>query len=154
MQITYGPEFNVAAPVDMRSRVEALQVEVSKHEQYEPPTQHVFHGGMYCRQVWRPAGTVIIGKVHKREHFYMVVEGTISVTTDGGVATITGPHLLCSMPGTQRAVYAMTDALCLTIHRTDAVDVEAAEADLVEDDPDSAFGPGNLLKNKPQEVLT
>ena len=42
----------------------------------------------------------------------------------------------------------------MTLHRTDAVDVEAAEADLVEDDPDSAFGPGNLLKNKPQEVLT
>ena len=140
--------------VALQDSVAALKAEVLKLPQVELPTTHKFHGGMYCRQVWRPAGTVIIGKVHKKEHFYMVVEGTISVTTDGGVATITGPHLLCSMPGAQRAVYAVTDALCMTIHRTDAVDVEAAEADLVEDDPDSAFGPGNLLKNKPQEVLT
>ena len=140
--------------VALQDSVMALKAEVLKLPQVELPTTHTFHGGMYCRQVWRPAGTVIIGKVHKREHFYMVVEGTISVTTDDGVATVTGPHLLCSMPGTQRAVYAETDALCMTIHRTDAVDVEAAEADLVEDDPDSAFGPGNLLKNKPQEVLT
>ena len=140
--------------VALQDSVMALKAEVLKLPQVELPTTHTFHGGMYCRQVWRPAGTVIIGKVHKKEHFYMVVEGTISVTTDDGVATVTGPHLLCSMPGTQRAVYAETDALCMTIHRTDAVDVEAAEADLVEDDPDSAFGLGNLLKNKPQEVLT
>lgn len=140
--------------VALQDSVMALKAEVLKLPQVELPTTHTFHGGMYCRQVWRPAGTVIIGKVHKKEHFYMVVEGTISVTTDDGVVTVTGPHLLCSTPGTARAVYAETDALCMTIHRTDAVDVEAAEADLVEDDPDSAFGPGNLLKNKPQEVLT
>lgn len=140
--------------VALQDSVMALKAEVLKLPQVELPTTHTFHGGMYCRQVWRPAGTVIIGKVHKKEHFYLVVEGTISVTTDDGVVTVTGPHLLCSTPGTSRAVYAETDALCMTIHRTDAVDVEAAEADLVEDDPDSAFGPGNLLKNKPQEVLT
>jgi len=140
------------ASAEMRERVQALQVEVSKHEQFEPPTEHIFHGGMYCRQVYRPAGTLIIGKVHKKEHFYFIVFGTVAVTTDEGVRMITGPCLLCSKPGTKRAVYAETDALCMTIHRTDATTVEGAENDLVEDDPYSMFTIGNQLKQSMIEV--
>jgi quercetin dioxygenase-like cupin family protein len=136
------------------SRVEALQAEISKHPQYEAPTDHIFHGGMYCRQVWRPAGCVIVGKVHKKEHFYMVVHGTVKVTTDDGVQEITGPFLLCSTPGTKRAVYAVTDALCMTIHRVESDTVEEVESELVEDDPASMFAVGNKLKTPEIEVTT
>ena len=132
--------------VDMRAKVEALQAEVSKHEQYEAPTEHLFHGGMYCRQVWRPAGCLIVGKVHKKEHFYMVVSGTVAVTTDDGVQLITGPKVLCSKPGTKRAVYAETDALCMTFHRVESGNVEDVESELVEDDPRSMFSVGNKTK--------
>jgi len=150
MQVTYGAGFNVAT--DMRQQVERLQSEVSKHDQYEAPTEHLFHGGMYCRQVWRPAGCVIIGKIHKKEHFYMVVFGTVVITTDDGVKRITGPQILCSSPGTKRAVYAETDALCMTIHRVESDSVETVESELVEDDPLSMFGVGNKVKNHFIEV--
>jgi hypothetical protein len=146
MQVTYGDGFNVAT--NMRQQVERLQVEVSKHEQYEAPTEHLFHGGMYCRQVWRPADCLIVGKVHKKEHFYMVVFGTVVITTDDGVKRITGPQLLCSKPGTKRAVYAETDALCMTIHRVESNDVKTVESELVEDDPLSMFAVGNKVKNQ------
>ena len=152
MQVTYGPEFSASVLVDMRAKVETLQTEVLKHEQYEPPTEHLFHGGMYCRQVWRPAGCLIVGKVHKKEHFYMVVSGTVAVTTDNGVEHITGPKVLCSKPGTKRAVYAETDALCMTFHRVDSNTVEDVESELVEDDPRSMFGVGNKLKDQLIEV--
>lgn len=128
--------------------VNNLQTELLKFQQFEPPTEHIFHGGMYCRQVWRPAGCVIVGKVHKKEHFYMVVSGTVTVTTDNGVQTITGPFLLCSKPGTKRAVYAETDALCMTFHRVDSDNVEDVEKELVEDDENSAFSVGNKLKSE------
>jgi quercetin dioxygenase-like cupin family protein len=152
MQVTYGKGFEVAPVVPMREMVQTLQDEVSKHPQYEPPTEHVFHGGMYCRQVWRPAGCLIVGKVHKKEHFYMIVSGTITVTTDDGVQTLTGPMLLCSKPGTKRAVYANTDALCMTFHRVDSDTVEAVESELVEDDPTSMFTIGNRVKAPEIEV--
>lgn len=138
--------------IDMRQKVEALQIEVAKHEQYEPPTEHLFHGGMYCRQVWRPAGCLIVGKVHKKEHFYMVVFGTVAVTTDDGVKLITGPQVICSSPGTKRAVYAETDALCMTFHRVESDTVEDVESELVEDDPKSMFGIGNKIKDQLLEV--
>lgn len=152
MQVTYGKGFKIAPAVSMVDRVKALQVEVSKLPQYEPPTEHVFYGGMYCRQVWRPADCLIIGKVHKKEHFYMVVSGTVRITTDTDVQTITGPALLCSKPGTKRAVYAETDAFCMTFHRVDSTTVEEVEAELVEDDPDSMFGIGNKVKHQEIEV--
>mgnify|MGYP003670527934 FL=1 len=138
--------------MSMIDKVKALQVEVSKLPQYEPPTEHIFYGGMYCRQVWRPADCLIIGKVHKKEHFYMVVSGTVRITTDTDVQTITGPALLCSKPGTKRAVYAETDALCMTFHRVDSTTVEEVESELVEDDPDSMFGIGNKVKHQEIEV--
>lgn len=152
MIVTYGKGFETAQPKDLRVNVEALQVEMSKHPQYEPPTEHVFHGGMYCRQVWRPAGCLIVGKVHKKEHFYMIVSGTVSVTTDDGVQTLTGPMLLCSKPGTKRAVYAETDALCMTFHRVDSNTVKEVESELVEDDLNSMFAVGNKVKHQEIEV--
>lgn len=142
----YGAGLSVPPP--MRDRVEAMQAEMLKRPQYEPVTTHTFHAGMYCRQVWRAADVTIVGKVHKCEHFYFVVNGTVLITTDDGVQRVTGPHLLCSKPGTKRAVYAETDALCMTIHRTDAVTVEQAEAEMVEPEETSPFLAGNHLQTK------
>ena len=152
MNMTVSYSGMLAKPVDMRGRVEALQAAMSDMPQYEPPTKHTFHGGMYCREVWRKAGVTIVGKVHKKEHFYLVVSGTVSITTDDGVKSITGPCLINSMPGTKRAVYAETDALCMTFHVVDAQTVEQAEAELVEEDANSMFTIGNIVKDK--EVLT
>jgi hypothetical protein len=135
----------------MVSKVQALQDVISKMPQYEPETKHTFHAGMYCREVWRPAGVIVVGKIHKKEHFYLIVSGTVAITTDEGVKSVTGPHLLCSKPGTKRAVYAETDALCMTFHVVDAKTIEDAEQELVEEDDSSMFALGNKLKN---EVLT
>lgn len=144
----------LTTPDDMRQRVQALQMAILGLPQYQPETKHLFHGGMYCRQVWRQAGALIVGKVHRKEHFYMVVFGTVAITTDDGVQSVTGPYLLCSKPGTKRAVYAETDALCMTFHRTDAVSVEAAEIELVEDDPNTMFLPGNVVDPSKTKELT
>lgn len=152
MNITVSYSGILAPKTDMRAQVEALQEAMLSMPQYEPPTEHIFHGGMYCRQVWRPAGCTIVGKVHKKEHFYMIVSGTVTVTTDDGVQTITGPYLLCSKPGTKRAVYANTDALCMTFHVAEATTVEEVEKELVEDDFNSLFAIGNKLKDLQLEV--
>lgn len=151
MQVTYGKGFELQTP--LRERVEALQAEVSKLPQYEPLTKHYFHGGMYCREVFREGGVLVVGAVHKKEHFYLIVSGTVAITTDDGVEEVTGPHLFMSKPGTKRAVYAVTDALCMTFHAIEAKTVEEAEAELVEEEPNNMYSRGNLIKNQPLEVL-
>jgi hypothetical protein len=152
MNVTYGKGFTPELPFNLRDKVEHLQAEVSKLPQYEPKTTHTFHAGMYCREVWRAAGVLVVGKVHKKEHFYLIVSGTVAITTDDGVQSITGPHLLCSKPGTKRAVYAETDALCMTFHVVNAKTVEDAEIELVETDPNDMYAIGNIVKNKQIEV--
>jgi hypothetical protein len=147
-------EFTVPNPRNIRGKVDALQKAISQFEQYEPETKHTFHGGMYCREVFRVAGALIVGKVHKKEHFYYVVHGTVLITTDSGAQEVTGPRLICSKPSTKRAVYAVTDALCVTFHRTDSDTVDDAENELVEIDPDAMFGHSNMLKIQPVEVLS
>lgn len=148
------PESCAPALDFMRAKVDVLQRELSKLPQYEPETRHFFHGGMYCREVFRPAGVLVVGAVHKKEHFYMLVSGTVAITDgEGGVQEVTGPHLFLSKPGTKRAVYAVTDALCMTFHATDAASVEQAENELVEADPDSMLSVGNRVKPQQQEVL-
>ena len=147
-RVTYG---GMLARGHQRAMVERLQAEVAKLPQYEPETTHYFHGGMYCREVWRDGGVLVVGKVHRKEHFYLIVSGTVLITTDDGAQEITGPALLKSTPGTKRAVLSMTPARCMTFHVTAATTVEAAESELVEDDPASLFTAGNKLK---REVLS
>ena len=131
-------------------KVLALQAEMMKMPQCELDTKHYFHGGMYCREVFRHAGVLVVGAVHKKEHMYLIVSGTVSITADDGVHTVTGPHLFLSKPGTKRAVYAETDALCMTFHAVEEKSIEEVEAELVEVENNTTYLPGNILK---QEVL-
>ena len=153
MTVTYGEGFGIAPPQMMRQKVETLQQELSKLPQYEPQTKHYFHGGMYCREVFRHAGVLVVGAVHKKEHFYLIVSGTVQITDgEGNAQEVTGPHLFQSKPGTKRAVYAVTDTLCMTFHATESKSVEEAEAELVEVEPDSMYSLGNQVKHKEIEV--
>ena len=151
--VTYGKGFEVQPPQMMRQKVELLQEELSKLPQYEPETKHYFHGGMYCREVFRHAGVLVVGAVHKKEHLYLIVSGTVAITDgEGNVQEVTGPHLFQSKPGTKRAVYAVTDALCMTFHAIEATTVEEAETELVEVEPNSMYSLGNQVKHTEIEV--
>jgi hypothetical protein len=134
-------------------KISVLQAELSKLPQYEPETKHYFHGGMYCREVFRHAGVLVVGAVHKKEHFYMIVYGTVLITDgDGAAQEVTGPHLFQSKPGAKRAVYALTDTLCMTFHALNAKTVDEAESELIEVDPESMYSFGNQIKHREIEV--
>jgi hypothetical protein len=145
MNVTYGKGFAVAEPKTMREKVQALQGEMLKLPQYEPETKHYFHAGMYCREVFRHAGVLIVGRVHTKEHFYLIANGTVTVTTDDGVQTFTGPHIIQSKPGAKRAVYAETDATCMTFHVTECKTPEEAEIEMVEPEDLRLFDAHNKL---------
>ena len=119
-----------------------------KLPQVELETRHYFADGMYAREVVRAAGTLIVGRVHKKEHFYIVTKGRIKVTSDDGVKEYAAPTVLISKPGTKRAVLALEDSVCMTVHRTMKKSLKNVERELVEDEPASPFGLGNTLKLK------
>lgn len=138
--------------ITTRKSIEDLQAAASKLPQAELFTEHFFIPGVYCRSLFRPADTLIVGKVHRAEHLYIVASGTVTVVGDGYRDTITGPKVMVSKPGTKRAVYAHTDATTMTVHRTDETDLDKIEAELIEEDPDACYDAYNVIKNTIKEL--
>ena len=124
-----------------KAAIESLQKVISTQPQADLKTDHHFCDGMYLRSLFRPAGTLIVGKVHKKEHFYVVCFGDVTVTSDGFRERINTFKVLICKPGTKRAVYAHADSLCLTVHRTVETELARVEDDLVEEDPTAMMSP-------------
>lgn len=130
-----------------REKIEALQAEILKMPQCEDMvTTHYFNGGMYCRKVWRPAGTLIAGKIHKAAHFFLCAAGEIIAWSETGMRHMMPGDVIESQPGTKRITLALTDAIGITIHKTDKTDLDEIEAELIEPEPCALFDSGNNLK--------
>lgn len=129
-----------------REQVERLQGEMLSMPQAELITEHCFSQGMYMRKVSRPAGTLIVGKVHKEPHFFLCAKGEIIAWTESGMKRLQAGDVVESKPGTKRVTLAVTDAIGITIHRTDKIDLNEIEAELIEPDTTALFDANNDIK--------
>ena len=123
-----------------------LQDMMRELPQVELQTDHYFADGMYARVLSRKAGTLIVGKVHKKEHFYIIAKGRVRVASGEDVQTYEAGAILVSKPGTKRAVLALEDSICVTIHRTKKRNLDKIEHELVEPDEKALFNASNTLK--------
>ena len=117
-----------------------------KMPQAKLQTDHYFSEGMYCRKLSRPAGTLIVGKVHKKPHFFLCAKGEIIAWTESGMRTLQPGDIIESQPGTKRVTYAISDAIGITVHKTDKTDLDEIEAELIEPDETALFDSSNKLK--------
>ncbi len=97
--------------------------------------RHFFAPGLYGRELFIPAGTCAIGKVHLRDHLCIVL-GDVSMYSAEGLQHIEGYHTFETKAGTQRTAYAHTDSWVTTIHANpgDERDIAKIEARNVSDD--------------------
>jgi len=116
-----------------------------KMPQAELQTEHYFSEGMYCRKLTRPAGTLIVGKVHKKSHFFLCAKGEIIAWTESGMRTLKAGDIIESQPGTKRVTYAISDAIGITVHKTDKTNLDEIEAELIEPDITALFDSSNKL---------
>jgi len=98
------------------------------------------------RKLYRPAGTLIVGKVHKQPHFFLCAKGEIIAWSENGMKKLQAGDVIESKPGTKRVTLAVTDAIGITIHRTDKTDLDEIEAELIEPDETALFDSSNKLK--------
>jgi quercetin dioxygenase-like cupin family protein len=131
-----------------KEQIERLQSEMAAMPQAELVTEHSFSPGMYLRKVYRPAGTLIVGKVHKEPHFFLCAKGEIIAWTETGMRHLYAGDVVESKPGTKRVTLAVTDAIGITIHRTDKTDLDDIETELIEPDTAALFDSSNKLKLK------
>lgn len=110
-------------------------------------TVHFFAGGMYCRKIMIPADTTIVSKVHKSEHLFIGCSGELKVSGQGADYTLRSGDVIPSKIGTKRAVYAVTDVVCITVHKTDLTTIDGLEDELIEDDGLSMYDVNNHPKS-------
>jgi quercetin dioxygenase-like cupin family protein len=137
--------------IPTREEILRLQDEMAKMPQAELKTEHYFSQGMYCRKVFRKAGTIIVGKVHKKDHFFMCAQGQIIAWSEKGMVTLSAGDVLCSKAGTKRVTMAVTDAIGITVHKTNKTDLDKIEKELIEPDELALYDSSNNIKVKALE---
>lgn len=80
------------------------------------PLKHSFADGVYVRQMSMPEGTAVVGKIHKRDHVWFLLEGEISVATEERVEDYIAPCYVTSSGGTKRVILALEDSIFVNIH--------------------------------------
>jgi quercetin dioxygenase-like cupin family protein len=139
-------ELELINQVPTRDQINRLQAEMATMPQAELQTEHFFSPGMYCRRVFRPAGTLIVGKVHKEPHFFLCAMGEIIAWTEKGMLKLRAGDVVECQPGTKRVTLAVTDAIGITIHKTEKTDLDEIETELIEPDDSALFDSTNKLK--------
>ena len=86
-----------------KDKIRALELKLFAMPQANIVTTHTFLPGKYERKIVVPPWTVLTGAEHKVPYTVRLESGTIAVTTDDGVKTLTGPCEFEAPAGTQRA---------------------------------------------------
>ena len=114
-----------------RDKLLRLEDELRKHPQLDVPIKHHFAPGVYAREMFVPAGTLLTGKIHKTEHLNIISQGHFSVSNMGESMDIYAPHTFVSPAGTKRAIYAHEDSTWTTIHVTEETDLDVLEDEII-----------------------
>jgi hypothetical protein len=114
-----------------RHQVMVVQEELAKLPQLDCPLNHHFAPGAYAREILLPAGSLVIGKIHKHSHINVISKGRVSVMTEHGRVDMQAPHTFVSQVGTKRVVYAHEDTVWTTVHVTEETELEKLEDEII-----------------------
>jgi hypothetical protein len=124
----------VVRPAPARETIQHLQDALATLPQIETGLEHYFADGMYGRRCSIKADSIVTGKIHRHEHFVLLIKGTVTINTDRGMETITAPHVWVSPPGAKRVLYTHDDCEFFTTHlnHDNERDLERIEAEVIE----------------------
>jgi hypothetical protein len=106
---------------------------IATGEPVEMPLTHSFTDGMYIREIFMPAGTILTSKIHKTNHPFVVSKGKCIVYDGNKLETINAPHTGITEPNTRRLLYIEEDTIWTTFHITDKTNVDEIEKEIIEE---------------------
>tara|TARA_R100001082_G_scaffold110517_1_gene90659 strand:+ start:322 stop:888 length:567 start_codon:yes stop_codon:yes gene_type:complete len=95
------------------------------------PLKHKFCDGLYIREIFNPAGQLLVTKIHKKDNAYFLMKGKMTIMSEDGEVTIQAPYYGITKAGTKRIIYVHEDCIFITVHPTDAKNVKDAEEDII-----------------------
>lgn len=105
----------------------AAEEALKQYPQTRIDPKHYFSPGVYAREIKIPAGTMVVGQMHKYPQLNVMSQGVMDVVIDGVVYRIEAPFTIVSPAGTKRIAFAWTDVTWTTILGTDMTDVAEIE---------------------------
>lgn len=120
-----------------REKIAYLVRHFGEQTQVDCPLKHHFAPGVYIREIFMPAGAIVIGKIHKTEHFNIIQQGRLLIFSEGGSRELEAPTTFVSKPFIQKVLYILEDTVWSTVHLTQERDLEALERELIE--PDESY---------------
>jgi hypothetical protein len=116
----------------LSQKVDHLLSQVEQMPQVDCQTKHYFGPSLYIREVTMPAGTVVIGKPHRKEHMCVMLQGRmIVVTGDGTKQELVAPLTFVGSAG-RKVAYILETTVFQNILATDETDIEVLENMLVD----------------------
>ena len=109
----------------------ALEVAMRAMPQIESEPNHYHINGVYVRELFIPAGTLLTGKIHNHESIGILAQGRLRITNGTDSIIVEAPYVTVDKPGVKRLGYAETDCTFLCVHRTDCKTIEEMEEELV-----------------------
>ena len=123
--------------VQKRSNILALESSMKGLPGYDEGGDEIcrirhFHvPGLYGREMWMPADSLITGKIHKTEHICVLSQGKVTVSDGGDSVTYNAPATIISKVGAKRAIYAHQESVWTNFHATELSDPEAIEKEII-----------------------
>ena len=74
-----------------------LEDENTKTPEKDPdfnPVKHTFCKNQYIREIFNPAGEMLVTKIHKVEHPFFLLKGEMSILSEEGEMRITAPFMV------------------------------------------------------------
>ena len=87
------------------------------------PVKHHHSPGVYVREIFMPARSVVVGKVHKTRHLNIIQSGIATIITPYRKFLVAGPCTFESFEGDQKIGIIHEDCVWSTVHVTDEIDV-------------------------------
>lgn len=112
-------EARVARAKIMRMQNACMSLPDGQRMDESPPLKHWFSDGVYCREISLPAGSVVVGRIHRHEHLNIISKGSCTVYTEFGTEELSAPATFVSKAGTKRIVYTHEDCIWTTIHKNE-----------------------------------
>ena len=122
--ILRGAEEEIAHVVNVQEKVAQLP-------QLDIPVFNYFAPNIYMRQMDAKAGTLMVTKMHKTEHFLIILKGSASVLDNGELVHFEAPQIIKTKVGTKRVIYFHDDSSWLTAHPTTETDLGVIEEQLI-----------------------
>ncbi len=113
------------------AEIKALMDKVATLPPVELPVKHHRSDGTYVREIFMPAGTLVVGKEHATRHLNVLVSGRCTIWTVHGRMDLEAPATFESMSGVRKVVYMHTDVIFMTVHPTEFLSEDDVEGKLI-----------------------